>query len=385
MSVFSYNSVSLPYALHLQFQQKPLFDPSNTDKYATEFDITVQGVVNPEFNNFIGVSGASSGAIMKEMRARWMTPRKKLSITVGDTELIPASLREDGRDAINGPHPQEFSVQMMTNTTFLVTYRIKAAYCEDETGATSGNDVVYNRWDESVDIDEHIFTTRTRTGEFRIRADNSGRFVPDDYRKEMAFLALPQGWRRMSSRYQVSTDGLILRYTTVDKEIFKQPPKPAYTAEGEYYESSSNIGALMHGFARVRLRGSKETVQHEMLGTAISVAHSKLIVAGAQLLNGRIAKLEHSKIYTNLYENEVAVEAGALMKRKKDRFKGGVQSYLKSITTTPLTDNYNLPNPDYKLRGTGKTLLQAASYYDPSLYTLLTSTNQLSVGTPPGN
>lgn len=274
----------------------------------------------------------------------------------------------------------------------------------------SSNSVLSNRWTETVDIDRHCYTRRTREGKYVIRSDNELGRVADYFRFSMAQLGIPQGFVRESSRYTVDPSGLAIRYQMVDAEQFKMPPVPAMEADGTYLESTTNNGAVRWGEVEVTLKGAKGTSQPLLIDRAVSIAASKLIINGAVLVGnnqagnqgGSFAKLERSAIKVDMYNNVVQVAMRSMMQpRSRARFNGvaGYAGFIEALpiegvgfnpegivqvpgqaqiqafaqqafgamTHTPFSGPGDQNPPNYPLRGSAGLLLLAAAYWDPSI------------------
>lgn len=408
MAHFTYNGVSMPFCMHTNFSQEPVYDElGSTDRMYTKFDIAIQAVLNTAYNNDADSTQAANADLptfMKNLRAKLMTPRRQLSVTVAGTELIPDPISQSQIiDARNGPFPQSCQIIKLTNTTFLITFRIIAHYCEfvdnGDSGSrqSSGSGVVSNRWTETIEVDTLNYTRYNRDGKFFIRSDNDQHFTADQFRENFAFLGLSKGFKRISSKYTISPDGLALAYSIVDQEIWLQPPEPAWEAEGEYVETLSNLGAVRVGHVRVHLKGAKETPQEKLIEAAVAVCGQKLRAAGAQTKqNAQIAGkasisfLRTGAVRVDLYRNEVEVQLEALMKSdSKLRLAGAADLNFDNLTGTPLSPPDGPYRPPYQLfgnLGVEDGLLHAASYYDPSLTQNVLSNldNQMHPGKEPG-
>ena len=433
MSIATYNSVQLPYAHITQFEQKVMYDEEgHTDWYVTQFDIRIQTVINVDYlaslaPSLLGnVSASNPAAVMVAIRKALLTPRKQLSLKFNGIELIPQiSTTSPGNttttiktsvDAQNGPQPQACTFHMMTNTTFLLTWHVIAKYWEHlpnnlpNDANVAGNVVLYNRWMEAVDLDELQMTTRIRQGKIVIRSDNYKGIVADQARTAMATTGVPSGFLRQSSRYQVDPSGLALQYTIVDKEVFKMPPGPAYTATGMYREYFTHTGAQRHGMVDVTLRASKLTSQATLISSAIRVASGKLFLGATSQANGAIgfngiAVLENFDVRCWMYENAVQVILQGRFKSQTDGIDGvgisptlpivpGSDVYTSLVTRpAPNSGTFVIKNitpvvPAYAPYGTAGYLLQAAAYFDPSLSPsqefLNTTTGNISTGIQPG-
>src|SRR6185312_14656936 len=93
MSLFTYNSVSMPLPYVTQYEQKTLYDPeSQTDLFITQFTIKFQCVLNVAYLSVKVNDDApltNPAAIMNSVRTLLLRPRRSLSYKVNGQELIP--------------------------------------------------------------------------------------------------------------------------------------------------------------------------------------------------------------------------------------------------------------------------------------------------------
>ena len=412
MSIVTYNGVQLPYPVTSSFQQEAVFDETGTDHLYNRFDLTVQSLVNPAYlsqlapdllNNVnLGMAPAPTVEIMNAIRVRLLTPRRLLSVKVKDTELIPSQTMVNPTvpgavDAKNGPLPQSCNIQQLTNTTFLITFRITAHYVETQRtqASTNGqvvfdtsestNAVISNRWTESVELDSSLYSKRTRNGKFVIRSDNVQGQIADELRSAMAVVGVPDGFVRVVSNYNQSPDGLSISYTIVDKEVYRLPPRPAFEASGSYTESATFKGPLRTAEMSLKLRGHKFVSQDRLVEAAVGIASAKLANLGTGVaINGvsRVRLPESMTLTLGLFDNTVEVRLRALLKPFNQNRFGRVWGIdYRNLTEMP----GDLGQPTYFDRGTASVLLQAAAYWDPTLANRLNrAVGQNQEGTPPG-
>lgn len=412
MSLLSYNGIYFPYGATTDFVQEALRDDlSDTDWYCTKFDISTQAVVNINYLQLLAPDlvnlpreGRGPADIMDVIRTRLIQHRRSLAFTFNDRNLIPSV--QNGLpgtvDAQNGPKPQYCKIDQLTDTSFLITYRIIAHYWEnpnpssgsfDPTNAP-GNVALYNRWSETMDINKMGYTKRTRNGKMMIRSDNVQGFIADQVRAQMCIVGVPRGFLRESASYTVTPDGLAIQYQVVDAEQFKMPPAPAFEARGEYIESTPLGGALRFGEVRIHLKADKVTSQATLVDIATSVAVAKVKLGSN---NNRplpsfrlkdVALIQMGAIKVWMYDNEVEVQLKVMYKaNKKQRFRQMRFGFIN--TDTPGSDGNAGQNytPAYKDRGSASRFLQAARYYDPSLQNVVLGENNgnlsggLDVGT----
>lgn len=451
MSIVSYNGIILPYANTTSFKQEAVMDDvSGTDWCYTKYDIQIQCVINTQYLPTIipvyqdipagpGVTNFDNPAkIMVYVRNQLLKPRKHLSMRFNNTELIPQSFDfnapadADGLqpllrgtvDAKNGPLPQSCVYNQLTNTTFLLTYHIIANYWETGTVTgnanqlnpppgggiftppveQTGNCVLFNRWSETMDIDNANYTTRTRDGKFVIRSDNDSGIIADQLRSQMAVVGVPPGFVRNSSKYTVDPSGLGISYTIIDREVYRLPPYPAFEAQGEYTETVGMLG-IYPRFAEVHLvlkgGGNTATSQGRLLQAALDICTAKLKANGAPINNiggninhqGEIDEsqaasfLTDGSIKVSMYENKVEVFMRAMKilaystapfdQIPPNRIDGisfpeGIN--IKAMTNTPADpwppnqgSTNNPGQPNYKDYGNAGRILHAAAYYDPAL------------------
>lgn len=390
MSTLSYNGITLPFVNITQFEQMAKYDElSQTDWILTQFDITCHAVLNPNYFQ-IRVGGAANpvqnpAAIMGIIRSMLLKPRKKLSVQFNGVELIPQP--QGGLvgtvDAKNGPQPQQCSIVQLSNTTFLIIYKITASYWEnnsitgDGVSNQTGGWILYTRWSDSVDIDRNNFSKRTREGQFMIRSDNSGGWLADQLRTQTAVVGIPPGFLRERAHYQVTADGLTLRFRVEDIEVFKKPPSPAFHAEGSFIRTTpvmSSGGAWHTGSCQVRLEGSKSTtlsptatlLQLSMMNTAVSVCYDKLNFMGLLPGTGFLTRAElKGGMYSNWVEVSMAGkwQAGTPDTVKANDFLNGLLVFTP-VSDSPTGQQYV---PEYSIRGTAGLLLEAAAYNDPNI------------------
>lgn len=398
MSLVTYNGITLPYSNTTSFSQDVVYDDQgNTDWICTKFDIQVQCIINDAYlatisSDFDGLTG-NAADIMKAIRVQLLQPRRTLSFKCNGTELIPDATAGPGTvDVWNGPKPQKCSIVQVTTNTFVLSYHIVAHYWENYTDAETdtlarenqaGNPCLYNRWSETVDIDNCMMSKRTREGKFMIRSDNDLGITADQLRTQMAVVGVPEGFLRESAHYTVSPDGLAIKYRVVDKEFFKVPPPVAYHATGTYTETTTGLGGcIVYGEATVQLKGAKYTRQSDLITTAMALCATKLYINGAALADQnlsnpfrsrRFSQLVYGEVKVNLYENIVACTLKSMLQARKGRING-IAGFVGVSTFTPFSDTANATGaasltqgPLYDDRGTASLLLIAASYYDPSL------------------
>lgn len=392
--IIQYNGIVLPYAATTRFDKTAVPDPSNTDLILQRYDIDVVVTLNYRYMAAIlqdelaadDLPNTTAAACAVRIADQLMERRKILGVTFNGFDMIPGGMSASREvDSANGPIPQYCRYTDMGNETFLFQYGIVAHYYEITDPETLENlpgrtPVVYNRWKETVTLDDTDAAVRVREGSFRIRSDPSTPVTPDMLRSQMAVLSIPTGFLRTASRYSLSEDGLTLSYSITDKESFKNPPSPAFRARGYYRETALGVGGVVkYGECRTQLWGaSTNGSQVNLLETAIAVCVGKLDIVGAPL-GAAVTKtgtiLLHAITEVNHYENQVDVLIKVQIPIGTKRF-GGRDLKLAGLTDkqtqVPLSEA--LPGlslkgpstPTYRNYGQAGILLQAAAYFDPA-------------------
>ena len=402
MSVVTYNGVTLPYANTSNFTQEVLLDDvGGVDWYATRYSLSVQCIVNPAYLSQLlpdmTDQGLEAAEVVRLAVQQLKQPRRSLSFQVNGVELIPRPQQglAGTVDAANGPLPQRVRFMQLTANTFVIDFAITTTVWENQEFSAvrqnpftnePGNVVLYNRWEESVNLDANMRSTRTRSGTYRIRSDNVEGKIADQLRSAMAVMSVPDRFRRIGSRYNVSTDGLRLSYSLTDEEVFRMPPRPAYTARGTYTDTTTKLGAWREGMVNLTLEGSPGTSQADLIDSALMVAATKLRQTGAMPGKDKNAfgMLMMCQVTVGMYENSVSL---AMRVRMDPAVVGNVGKERKGkVWSLDFDAMANIPGsvmnapPDYFDRGTANLLLRCAAYYDPNL-----TTDKLgfAIGEPP--
>jgi len=378
MSLVSYNGINLPYPFTTKFSQDPIYDEvGGVDWCATRYDIQVQCVINLEYLNsmsnlFGTVTSGNAASVMNRIRTYLLQPRNTLAFYCNGVNLIPAKAGVPGTvDVRNGPQPKTCGIVNLSNDTFILNYHIIAHYWENYSTPDSvtnnrpSNPVMYNRWTETVEIDNCLYTTRTRSGKYIIRSDNVEGKIADELRLNMAVVGVPNGFLRQSSQYTQSPDGLGIQYRVVDKETYKMPPEQAYEAQGQQILIGTKPGAAVnYSECRLRLKGCKSnkfSPQNKLVEAAILIVAEKLDLVGSSVL-------QYGSVATSMYDNVVEVYMKALCNSGIFTYSGLnlAESLVANLCITPGSEGIG-KTPVYLPRGTASLLLQAASYYDPNL------------------
>lgn len=416
--------VILPYAHCVQFSMDSVYDDSSTDRILTRVNLMVQmtvctsylSMLAPDLYNNGNPNGLLTTAdVMNVIYNRLMRQRRTLSVVSNGVELIPQSQaglsNKEGNstvDAKNGPQPQGCQIVRLTNESYLLTWHVIAHYWANNQvnpnispAVTNepGNNVLYNRWTESVSLNFCGMTTRRRNGKFVIRSDNFSGSIADACREQMCVLGVPPSFLRTSAHYTVDPSGLGISYELEDVEQYIMPPVPAYRADGKFQLSSSVAGlAVQYIQADLTLYGCKPSrgnlggEQNVLLSTAIAVVALKLASVSQGGSPAGMIPVSAS-IDVDMYQNIVSFHMRAFRSPPPDTKKGSFlgfadpQSASAALVKTPTpVPNAGQTPPVYLLRGSANWLLHAANYWDPSITRAVfnSQTGQVSVGGEPG-
>lgn len=333
---------------------------------------------------------------MAWMRQALLQQRQILSVIVNGVQLIPQNQTGvvGNKDAKNGPLPQSCQIINLNDTLFLVNYHIIAHYWENSGPIPTvpvtntnipSNSVLYNRWTESIVIDDRNITHRTRRGRFAIRSDNLGGFIPDQLRTQMAIVGIPANFLRTRNEYTVTEDGLNMSYSQEDQEVARLPPVPAFKAEGSMTVTTSKDSTALVT-ARVHLWGDCTQPINDNQTTlafrAISIVNSKLLEFKQWTM------VQNATLNLNFFDNEV--EYSQTVRVAKSNFRlntlpglgvttpianiiGGLDFFYDVDASVPFVSSGPTAGqrPNYLIRGTAGLLLEAASYYDPNITTAI--------------
>ncbi len=393
----AYNGIIFPYPNVIRYSQRPVRDDSDTDWGCTEFDIQAQFTIHanylpimaPELADAWGDGNAPASNITRYLRERLYQHRKALSLSIMGQEQIPHVDGNEGTvDSMNGPKVMACEMQYLSETSWLLTFHVTTWYWEQTEGLQNltnepGNNVLYNRWSETVDIDDLGYSTRTRSGKYVIRSDNDEGIIADEVRANMAIVGIPPGFLRTGSNYTVDPSGLGISYTVTDREYFRPPPSPAFKAQGQAAYIFTGPGGIPHRSVSLTLSAGKNVSQAQLISTAMAVAGSKMnLVVNEVVVGGGLAVIQQVdvgdvisvpssvQIVVSLYENVVSVEMSGLAQGADagvaGRFQttGGVNP--DGMATAPYPPGTQ-GLPAYLDRGSAGLLLHAAAYWDPNL------------------
>lgn len=209
----------------------------------------------------------------KDVENAMTTPRKDLVVVMGSLTVVDIKAAESGdldADIANGPIPQGISVTRIHGArACFVSGSIE--WTEPISGVPTPV-VLSHRWEQTFDVDDKSYQTRTVTGEFRLTS-RTALMNPDTFRC-FVWPIETAGYRRVSAQFIVGSDGRTLTYRVVDQEAFMVFPRGVIMAEGT--ASVNLIGATMRKSMQFRLEGEKYQTRQNLIAAAQDVLRRRI-------------------------------------------------------------------------------------------------------------
>lgn len=333
MSRIVYNGVTLPLTRVNDLALEEVRSEDGIDYLYHRFTLDVSCKVTTDLPMFgTGPNPPTAAATIVQARNLLMQPRKTLQVFMGGQFDYPSALgvklggglpetgisQPDatlleiiGPDPAGGPFPEQVAVSnIIAGNSMDVRFKIVGALrpCSDGGAGL----VVSNRYAVEFAYDENFYCTRSIRGKLVIKqgTDISGQFTADNFR-QYCIPTLPAGYKRSSLVFNVSSDGLTLSYSIVDKEVFATAPKPATSVSAQYVEAMSDMGTVMTAGITVSLTGAVGTPRAALITLAGKIAASRYDENNGDRMNG-------FTITEDLYENKVTLS----LEVRKMGFKG---------------------------------------------------------------
>lgn len=272
-------------------------DPSRTDTTLYRTHIRVTSIIAP--GSYPAVAGEQPGATADRITALLCAPRRSFVYTnPGFTLTVP------GVDDANGPEPDEpaFSIKTITPGSFLVTWgvsvRLRRCTGADARGFLS------LKWSDAASYATDGTCTRRRTG----LLITSRQFRSPDELRGVVTPAVPAGFRRRTSDYERSEDGLRLKFNFVDEQLHKPLPWPAIKITGHQVETAPELGGLRRGELSIRLHGTPGTDPVLLFGAGMAIGLGR-VYASRPLVSEKSKKiLIGSAVRESLGDSETVVD-----------------------------------------------------------------------------
>lgn len=306
MAELTYNGITLPFLSTQQVAYEPVYDESGADYMYTRVVIDCTSVITS--NAAPANNPENVAAAMARISHMLNTPRRGLTFKVGGTTLLSQTAASGvttayWRDAQNGPNPQARISQIVGTECMMVAFRVETYIVDCPEGVSSL--FVSHRWTETHDVDELAYTRRTRNGRIVTQANLIGNA---DQLRALVVPPLEPDFRRVSSRYQLQSDGLVLTYEFVDQEVYLMPPNPAGKAEGRFSITTKN-GAAYWAECYLRLQGAKDDDKTVLMVRAFSLAMSKIQSATPAGTDGSFPLM--GTLSEDMFANDVTVKLTA--------------------------------------------------------------------------
>lgn len=352
MSILTYNTVPLSMVKTLGVEQRPTYDPSNTDVLWFTYTLRTESIFSVGTAVFGGDSFVPFGLpdleagetspheIMARLRHMLLQPRKPLLFQAGSG--LPGEFLLDvsgGLDANNGPKPLRCDIAQLTETTFRVLWDVEVSLADCDNTAQR---FASNRWEQTHDIDAKGFSTLTTTGELVVRSDM--RVNPDQLR---GLVAPPLGndFVREAS-YQLDRSGLKLQYRFRDVQKYILPPDGCTVVDGDTAITGTHDGGVLTGSVRVVLEGLKGEKPRNLMATACLMAFRKLESLKPVERNGGAVVLSQCGYRQWHADNRVEVTLTAMLRTTPFvsgttpalEFGKGVANGVKDVVTGDLAD-----------------------------------------------
>jgi hypothetical protein len=248
-----YNGVQLLVSHITSWADRAIYSEDGSERLYRHVSITAQVTIHPKTIAGLGLPNAASAPeIILALKRRLLTPRCPLVVQVGDNVVLRSPplataasplanniadpefgivAREAFVDARNGPIPLYADVTEVRGTkTLLGVFSVETWLVDDNLSDPAYQSaLISHRWQVENTLDHDYLSTRIISGKGIFRGDwlysktNKGDYrqvlrKPSDY---LAFMAppTPDGYRRISVKSQVSSDGLVCAYTIVDQEV----------------------------------------------------------------------------------------------------------------------------------------------------------------------
>ena len=240
----TYNGVLIRVAQVQVFERRPVYSEDKTQILYDHWHIGVVGKVNPFATTStpgVGQPLTNAGAALRPLGDTLMAQRKQLLVTYGTSNNqangSPNVILQSPRQSISqpataytvddrfGPNPIAWNVIEIHGTHTLTVYFEIETWQQK---CTSGNAVLYHRWEASHDIDENYMTTRNVKGRAIFSpavlldpnvAQTNIPNAPDDFR-EALFHGRAIGMQRGSITVTADMDGTGVTYSFEDVEQY---------------------------------------------------------------------------------------------------------------------------------------------------------------------
>jgi len=285
----------------MSHQYGPVKDPSGTDALYMKVHITVRSILAAgEMPDLEGglyppaeEDDITADRLIRRVRHYLCQPRKafyyNISGSAGVTDKTFAIIDlPEGRDDATGPWPVDDAISVVYTTMQTLEINWSVIVFIRDCGTQSPSDPISNRWEMTKTYDRTFRESVRWNGTCIISALSN---INIDYCTRNLIAPLcPVGFKRESSSYSISRDGLRCDYSFLDTQIKWAPIYPAVEMDIDQSEAwESTKGEIYRkGQVTVTLIGTLTARPSSLRDIAMSVARSRIFAASPLLATGRI-------------------------------------------------------------------------------------------------
>lgn len=317
-----------------RISERPIYSPDDVNAAYVEVSLTLVGY----FSDVTDTDWVTKSKLIEKVL---QTPRGDLLIA-SVASPAPGQIWYDvkpsaaDRDLNTGPKPRALEIQRVIGTTGAwVTWTVEFAVLRcDITNVTDLPKLLYKTYSVDFDFGSDGTLIRTITGEARIpditnQATNFGKTAQKVI--ESIYIVVPRGWRRVSARFVVAPNGLVVNYTFVDQELeigwneFVADMSASWEEQGDIIPRTATCS--------VRLKGKRHIKKRDLL---LNVLEPMIRTKFAAIGEGRVGPTRQYQYREDLLTNEIEASVTKMVVP----LRGGGDL----INSTPLVDG-SIPVP----------------------------------------
>lgn len=294
-----YGNVVLHNVLTRTWEERVIYDPSNTDIVRHEYRMTFEGLLYlgqqdtgtvPVWTAVVTTGGIPTSTLYSAIRSHMLQARQEFSVWVGDYDeadnrffycTASTKLADPDRDVNNGPRPIAFDIlQLIGSRVARVAFTIECSKvdCLLAHNRSSVPWILNARWSVEEAMDQNAQMTRTFDG--RIVLSAPVMLAPDPRLRVTP--PLEAGFRRDSVTFTATENGLECRYRVVDRQVYAAAPWPA--TEIELSRTEEMTSAAKH-----------ESEVTARLVAPVNAPRDLLLVRLIQVLDARVKFIEQAQ------------------------------------------------------------------------------------------
>jgi hypothetical protein len=312
----SYNGIDFVYPLTTLHQYGPVKDPSGSDQLYTKVQLTAETLLNAAFLP-ARVQDANPSQVLANVRHALTQPRGALYYDLdslpGQTGNSPLINIPDGRDDGTGPWPDDSAIRVIYTTQNTLSITWSCTVLLRDCGGDTTDQPLSLRWQDSLSFDNTGKATYSRNGTLIISSKDIHSI--DWYRRNALSAGVAPGFRRTSSKYTSSSDGLRCDFTFADEQTRITPPGNAVDIRITQSETAP-IGPIRKGTCVVRLTGLQNSNPVDLARWALIILNTRLNAARPLLARIGASAALIGNINLSVTEDTAGVEAEATVSYK---------------------------------------------------------------------